>query len=74
MVEKRDRVARLGDFLPLGDSYLWAVSLKNYRSSRIFRVLFSKVKEIVLILTENWLGYILGNFFSNSSGRHEEVF
>jgi hypothetical protein len=48
--------------------FAYCVILGNYRSSQIFRATIFSGKNYVLILTRNGLGYILGNFFKNSSG------
>jgi hypothetical protein len=43
---------------------------ENYKSSPHFRASFSAVKNLyALILTKNGFGYILGDSFTNSSGR-----
>jgi hypothetical protein len=41
---------------------------ENYRSNPYFRFIFSVEKMYVLLLTKNGLGYILGDFFTNSFG------
>jgi hypothetical protein len=41
---------------------------ENYRSCQQFHSLFSTVKIMQIFLTKNGLGYILGDFFTNSSG------
>jgi hypothetical protein len=41
---------------------------ENYRSSPHFCTTFSQSIDYVLILTNNALGYILGDFFINPSG------
>jgi hypothetical protein len=40
----------------------------NYRSSLNMYLFFFHVKSCALGLKKNWLGYILGDFFANSSG------
>jgi hypothetical protein len=40
----------------------------NYRINPNFGATFYHVKSYVLILTKNEVGYILGYFFTNSSG------
>jgi hypothetical protein len=44
---------------------------KNYRSSPKFCATFFPSVEYVLILTKYALGYIFGDFFTNSSGHHD---
>jgi hypothetical protein len=39
----------------------------NYRNSQCFLTKFFRGKSYVLIFTRNWLGYISGEFFKNSS-------
>jgi hypothetical protein len=58
------RVTRLGEFLPIGR--LFTPGFLNYRSMLCFRADFSTVKA--LVLTKNVLGYVLCDFFTNSSG------
>jgi hypothetical protein len=60
-------VADWANFRLLGDCLLGAVFL-TYRSSPHFWTTFFHCKSDVLILTKNGLGYILGDFFTNSSG------
>jgi hypothetical protein len=43
--------------------------LKHYRSSAKFLATF--FPRYVLILTKKWFGYILGDFFTNSSGHND---
>jgi hypothetical protein len=49
-----------------GDLLLWAIFY--YRSSPNLGASFFRGKAPSSILTENRLGYILGDFFTNSSG------
>jgi hypothetical protein len=51
----------------LGDCLLWAL-FENYKSSQNCWSTFSHVKSYVSSLTKTGLGYILGIFFTNSSG------
>jgi hypothetical protein len=55
-------VTRLSDFSPLCDWF------KKYIRSTNFLLLFPFIKSHVFILRKNWLGYILGDFFTNSPG------
>jgi hypothetical protein len=59
-------VTSLGEFSQFSDSLPWAVFLKITEVAQIFVVLFSNGKIYVQILS--WkLGFILGDFFTNSS-------
>jgi hypothetical protein len=55
------RVTRLGDFFTFG-------MFLKIKEVAHFGAIFSNSTRYVLILTNNWLGYILGDFFTNSSG------
>jgi hypothetical protein len=55
------------NFRQLGDYFLWAF-LEIFRSSANLLTTFSQSICSVFILTKNGLGYILGDFFTNSSG------
>jgi hypothetical protein len=60
-----DRVTRLGEFSP---NARFGKFFKNYTSNpKLWATLFQRI-DYVLILTKNGLGYILGDFFTNSSG------
>jgi hypothetical protein len=62
----------LGDFLPLGQVIALEVFSKITEVAHILLLLFYKVKVVYIsFLTKNGLGYILGNFFTNSSGHPE---
>jgi hypothetical protein len=54
-------------FRLLGGCLLWAVLL-NYRSSPKFWILFSPSHRLRIDFGKNVLGYILGDFFTYSSG------
>jgi hypothetical protein len=59
-----DRIGRIFDY--------WAICyygqhFEHYRSSPIFEQLFDQKIGYVLYLTKKGLGYILGDFFTNSS-------
>jgi hypothetical protein len=43
--------------------------LENYRNSPQFCATYFQSRDYVSILTKNGLGYILGDYFTNSSGR-----
>jgi hypothetical protein len=65
-----DRLTRFGEFSPtywaifrlLGDCLLLAVFLKKLCAT------FPRGYNYVIIVTKGGLGYILGDFFANSSG------
>jgi hypothetical protein len=61
------RVTGLAAFRTLGDCLLWSVFEKSQKWLKIFCHFFHG-KLSILILTKNGLGYILGDFFANSSG------
>jgi hypothetical protein len=61
------RVARLGDFSPLGDCLLFAVFF-NAEAARIFGLLFSQVKAMHYIWREMGCAIFWAIFFTNSSG------
>jgi hypothetical protein len=50
----------------------WAVSQITYRIGKQFWGIFFTEKSVALILAEYGLGYILGDFFTNSSGHPAE--
>jgi hypothetical protein len=48
--------------------------IENYKCSPQFcAATFFHGEGYALILTKNWLGYILGDFFENSSGHPAEL-
>jgi hypothetical protein len=47
--------------------HFWAVLMKITKVAKILGQ-FSHSKICAFILTKNWLGYIFGDFFANSSG------
>jgi hypothetical protein len=53
----------------LGDFLLQVFFLENYKSITKFLATLFHGKCYVLILAKNGLGYALGHFFINSSGR-----
>jgi hypothetical protein len=55
----------------MGDCLLWAVFSITI-VDQIFGLLLSTNKTCMLIFTKSELGYILGDFFTNSSG-HPEI-
>jgi hypothetical protein len=58
----------LGEFSPIGRLFSLGSSSKNCKSiPNILAAIFCG-KHYVSILTKNVLGYILGDFFKNSSG------
>jgi hypothetical protein len=66
-ISVKARVTRLGEILPIPIGRLF--TLKEFLSrSRILAAFFHEI-SYVLILPENGLGYILGDFFKNSSIR-----
>jgi hypothetical protein len=52
----------------MGNCFLSAVFFENYKSSSHFWLLFSQGKTYVLIVTNEGLDDILGDFFTNSFG------
>jgi hypothetical protein len=58
----------LASFHLLGGCLLLAAFWKITEVVHIFQLLFSTVKWYELILTKHGLGYVLGDFFTNSSG------
>jgi hypothetical protein len=64
-----ETVTRLGEFSHIGRLFALGSVLKITEVAQIFSLLFSMVRGVyVSISTNNWLGYILGDFFTNSSG------
>jgi hypothetical protein len=64
--DQGDQIGRIFALLVITD---FGQSLENYRSNC---ATFSKALiKCILISTINWLGYILDDFFTNSSGRPE---
>jgi hypothetical protein len=66
-------VTRLGNISP----FEWLLSLRSSEKikevhSHIFGRIFYHGNNYVLILTKTVLGYILGDFFTNSSGHPEQ--
>jgi hypothetical protein len=58
----------------LGDCLLKAVFLKLTKVAHIFGLPFPQVEVMyAVILTKTGLGYILVNFFTNSSGRPVDI-
>jgi hypothetical protein len=55
------------NFRSLGDCLLWAGFFKLKKVDDIFRLLLPTI-GYALSLQKNGLGYILGDFFTNSSG------
>jgi hypothetical protein len=53
------------NFLPLGDFLLWAVM----KTTEEDQCLVSSTKKYAVIMAKKELGYILGDFFTNPSGR-----
>jgi hypothetical protein len=43
--------------------------LKITEVAQILKLLFARVKSYALISTKDGLGYVLGDFYTNSSGR-----
>jgi hypothetical protein len=60
----KSRVTRFGEFITLGDYWLWSFFSKITELAHILGQLFSAEKSV----NKNGLGYILGDFFANSSG------
>jgi hypothetical protein len=56
----------LGDYFSLGFFNISEIA-------QIYGLLFSQIICSVLILTKNGFGYILGDFFTNSSGHSASV-
>jgi hypothetical protein len=61
-------VTRLGEFSPIGRLLTMSSFVANYRSSQNIRATLFHCKSYELILTKKWLGYILVELFTNSSG------
>jgi hypothetical protein len=63
-------VNRLGEFLPNGRSFTLNSFYKKLQNWRKILAYFFSLGSIdyVIILTIYWLGYILGDFFTISSG------
>jgi hypothetical protein len=57
----------LGEYLPIGRLFSLGSFFEKCKSSTNSWFFFDGT-SCVLILTQNWLGYILGDFFANSSG------
>jgi hypothetical protein len=62
------RVTRLGENSPKGWLFTMVSCSKIRKVATKFVLLFFKCKSYILTLTKNGLGYILGDFFPNSSG------
>jgi hypothetical protein len=60
----------LGEFLPNGPMFIFGSFLKIKKSSKNNWAICFQSKSYVLIMAKNGLGYILGDFFKNSSGHH----
>jgi hypothetical protein len=60
-------VARLGEFSPIGQLFSLGSVLKITEGGHFLATFFHGTGN-VLILTNHWLGYILGDFFTNPSG------
>jgi hypothetical protein len=59
----------LGEFSPIRHLFTLGSSSENDKSSPNFGICtFQEGKIDVLVLTKNGMGYILGDFFTNSSG------
>jgi hypothetical protein len=56
------------NFRQIGGCFLWTGYFKITQLAQMYWLLFTTVKSVLLILTKNELGYILGDFFTNSSG------
>jgi hypothetical protein len=61
------RVTRLGEFSPKVWLLTLGSGLKITKAANFYGVLFPMV-PVIINLTKNGLGYILGDFFTNSSG------
>jgi hypothetical protein len=61
-------VTRLGEFSPIGRLFTLGSILLITEVAQIFVLPFSKLKNCVLILAKNGLGYSLGNSFAYASG------
>jgi hypothetical protein len=62
-------VTRLGAFSPIGPIFYSGRFFEKDKISPNFCATFSRDSSCVLILTQHGLGYILGEFFTNSSGQ-----
>jgi hypothetical protein len=65
-----NRVTGLGEFSSKGQLFTLDSFMKITEVDDIFVLLFTRYTSVdhVLILTKNGLGYILGVFFTNTSG------
>jgi hypothetical protein len=64
----RVRVTRLDEFSPFGRLFSLGSFLRLRKYPKILGNFFRSSGFVVLILAKNGLGYILGDFFTNSSG------
>jgi hypothetical protein len=64
-----NRVTRLDEFSPNGQLFTSSRFLKITKGDQMFGLLLS-TKTYVFIFVNNRLGYILGGFFTSSSGHH----
>jgi hypothetical protein len=62
------RVTRLSEFSPHGRLFTFGSVLKITEVGQIFWATYFHATSYVLIMTKIWLGDILGDFFTNSSG------
>jgi hypothetical protein len=62
-------VTRLGEFSPFWVIIYFGQCFEDYMSATNFWATFFHGASYVIILTKTWWGYILGDFFANSSGR-----
>jgi hypothetical protein len=63
-----NRVTRLGDFSPIRLLFSLASLLKITEVAQILGPRFSTVPVMLKKITKIWLGYIMGSFFTISSG------
>jgi hypothetical protein len=63
-------VTRLSEIRPVGNCLLWEASLKLHKKTKCWGN-FSPRKKLCINFDNNGLGYILGGFFTDSSGHPE---
>jgi hypothetical protein len=56
----------------VGDCFLWAVFRKLQKYYKHFWLLFPRIR-LCIYCDKKLLGYILGEFFANSSGHHAGI-
>jgi hypothetical protein len=62
------RVTRLAEFSPIGQLFTVGICFENYRSGANLWATFVRGTSYVYVSANNWSGYSLGDYFTNSSG------